>query len=469
MNIKRPEYLLFGFTFLVLLFIGLSTDTTGDNGDSVMHYLFSHYAFDYPQHFLDHWAKPFFVLLSAPFAAFGFKGMILFNVLCVSFTGLLSYYVAKHLQLKHAWLVFPLLMGAPLFFKLTFSGLTEYLFGLMLILGIYLAQKNKPAIAMIIISLLPMVRSEGLIVVGVFGLYCLIKKHYKLIPLLLTGQVVYTLIGAVYYQDLLWIINKIPYANMDSPYGQGELLDFVFRLMYVVEKPLMLLFLIGTISWTYELFSKKNFVEKADKYILVAGSFVALFGAHTIFWWQGIFNSMGLARVLIVVVPIVIIVAIHAIEQLTNVLSSRTLQLGSTLGIMLIVLGFPFTPKDNGITYESGMFAIEDHQAIDTQVATYMNRFVPDHPDRKIFFSHPYLSIALNVDYFDTDKHLEMQHLSYAMNPGDLVIWDSWFSVSDGLTNWEDVNNNPHLSILFESLHETKEGDIRFVIFEVTN
>lgn len=429
-----------------------------------MHYLFSHYAFQHPEHYLDHWAKPLFVLLSSPFAYFGFKGMIFFNVICVSLTSLFAYYVAKGFKLKYALLVFPFFLSAPLFFKLTFSGLTEYLFGLMTILSIYLIQKDKKAVAMIIISFLPMVRSEGLIVIGVFGLYALLAKQLKLIPLLFTGQLFYTIVGAIYYSDLLWVIHEIPYANIGSPYGHGGILDFVYKLMYVIEKPLFLLLAIGLGTYSYQYFKSQR---DLNKHLLIGGTLIAVIIAHSIFWYFGIFNSMGLPRVLIVIVPLVLIIALEAIETLLKTVTSDNIRNTLLAVICLIVITFPFISKDNGIVYNKTMFEVADHNMIDEEVAPFITDELPNYRNEQVFFSHPYLSIALEIDYFDHAKHLEMQHVfEEPLLPGTIVIWDNWFSVSDGGIELEALLNDPNLKVKGSFNRNTKDSEIKFVVFE---
>lgn len=364
-------------------------------------------------------------------------------------------------------MVFPLLLGAPLFFKLTFSGLTEYLFGLILVISIYLIQKNKKVPALILVSFLPMVRSEGLIILGIFGLFLLIEKSFKFIPYLLTGQLFYTLVGAIYYGDSLWVIRHIPYANMDSPYGSGNLFDFVFRLMYVIEKPLMLLLIVGISVWLWQWIRSRNYKENSVRYILVMGSFAALFLTHSLFWYFGIFNSMGLPRVLIVVVPLIVIIALAAINYLIDKWLGEKWQKGVAVGTGLIILGFPIIPRDNGVVYSKTMLEIPDHQMIDREVVPFIQETFPDFSEKLIYFSQPYLSIALDVDYFDQSKHLEIQHIKDGILPNNvIVIWDSWFSVSDGGIALDDLVNHSQLKVKGTFTQITNQGENRFVIFE---
>ena len=73
-----------------------------------------------------------------------------------------------------------ILIFTPTYYVLTFSGLTEPLFALILIIGTYLCAKEKHASASILISFLPFVRSEGLIILGVFGFYFIIVLKKEL-------------------------------------------------------------------------------------------------------------------------------------------------------------------------------------------------------------------------------------------------------------------------------------------------
>ena len=166
------------FAGLLMIALNLNKADTGDAGDSIIHYLFSASAFQYPSHFFNHWAKPVFVLLSAPFAQFGFRGIVVFNIICASLTALFTFYTARNLNNKYPILVFAIIFSCPLYFKLIFSGLTEYLFALFLIIGIYLYQKKKYIPSLIFISFLPLIRSEGLLIFGVFGGYLFLNKDF---------------------------------------------------------------------------------------------------------------------------------------------------------------------------------------------------------------------------------------------------------------------------------------------------
>ncbi len=466
-KIFKPEIILSLFVFVVLLLIAFITNTTGDAGDSISHYLYSHYSFQYPQFFFHHWAKPVFVLLTAPFAQFGFKGMVIFNSICATLTALFTFYTARNLKIKNGWLVFVFILFAPLYFKLIFSGLTEYLFGLFLVIGIYLVSKSKDISALIVISFLPLIRSEGLLIIGIFGLYCLFNKKYKLLPYLLTGQLIYSVAGAFYYKDLLWVFNKIPYANLGSPYGSGELLDFVHRLNYVIEKPIYFLLIIGSLNLLYILLRKGINKTNNVKVLLILGSFLILFLAHTFFWWLGIFNSMGLPRVLIAVVLSIAIISLIGLQAITDRIQKPILKYSLLAGYTLLICFYPCTHRPQGVVFEAEMFVLEENKLIDEELVPFLEEKIPDYPAYTIYYSHPYLSLALNVDPFDAEQHREIQHLNTdKVNPETIIIWDEWFSVVEGGITLEQLSGDKRFELLHTFQRKDKERLIQYAVFK---
>lgn len=465
-KITNIEVLLSLLMFITLLVFGFFYNTTGDSGDSIVHYLYSHYSLTYPEFFFHHWAKPVFVLLTSPFSQFGFKGIVVFNIICVTLSTYFAALTAKELKLKNYWTVFIFILFSPLYFKLIFSGLTEYLFGFILILSIYLITKQKSILALILISFLPLIRSEGLIIIGVFGLYLIIKKQYRQIPYLVIGQFIYSIAGAFFYKDLFWVFNKIPYANIGSPYGKGGWLDFFHRLNYVIEKPIYLLLFIGCIT-TVVLFVRKQFKEHNDiKLVLILGSFASIFIAHAIFWAMGIFNSMGLPRVLNAIVPLIGMLSVVGLQTMTDLFYKPVYKKVIIIVVVLLVGVYPFSERNEGVVFNKNLFVLNDNNLIDEEVVPFLKNEFTDLDQRKLFFSHPYLSLALTINFFDSNQRVEIQNISTELTSESLIIWDEWFSVVEGGTSLEDLNSNPRLTYLNTFERVENDRQIKFVIFK---
>ena len=90
------------------------------------------------------------------------------------------------------------------------------------------------------LSFLPFIRSEGLVILGIITIYLLYNKQWRLLPLLAIGHLVYAVAGYPEYHSFWWVFSKIPYGTLSSEhYGSGDLLYFVnnfhFIMGYVVK------------------------------------------------------------------------------------------------------------------------------------------------------------------------------------------------------------------------------------------
>ena len=215
-RMPRKRLVLFYYLFFAFaaIFSIIYFDGTAHEADSITHYLYAKFAFDHPQLFLNHWAKPVFVLLASPFAQLGFVGMKIFNSILAFLNFMLIYRVALRLKYRNPHLSIFFLIFCPLYFVVIFSGMTEILFATFVLSGIYLVLRNKLAYAAILISFLPFVRSEGLIFLGLFAVYFILSKNWKYIFYLVVGHVIYAIAGVFVFNNALWVFTDIPYASI---------------------------------------------------------------------------------------------------------------------------------------------------------------------------------------------------------------------------------------------------------------
>jgi len=440
-------------------------DGTGDNGDSIFHYLFARYAPLHPRLFLNHWAKPLFVLISSPFAQFGFTGMKVFNLSLVMLTGLVTFRTAICLDIKNPLLSVVFLIFAPLYYILTFSGLTEPLFAFSLILAIYLAINNKIPAAVLIISFLPFIRSEGLIIIMVFAIYLAWKKQWKYLPLLVTGHVVYSLAGYFAYHDLLWVFNKLPYANLEHKHGSGPLLHFVYQLNYVIGIPLYFMLCLGFISYPLRWIWNKTAIL-SDETLLVLFCFLSYFAAHSLFWYLGIFNSMGLKRVLLGVIPLISLIALQGFNFATLGLFPGRKLARNVIGVLLIsyLIIFPFTKNPASILWSRDM-KLTNEQKTAKGIAAYIKEH-PIAPGNRYFYTYPYLNEVLHVDPFDSLRRLDLTPwFLLSARRGDVVIWDNWFAVIESYSPVDSVAKQPGLKREIDFDADDNHRAVKFVIF----
>jgi hypothetical protein len=446
---QNAPYLIILAYLLPSLWITFHWNNTGDAGDSLSHYLFAHYATRHIENYFHHWAKPFYVLLASPFAYFGFNGMKIFNILVNCTSLFVTYRIAKKLNLAHASAAMVFAAMSPFFFVMMFSGLTEPLFALVTLVSIYLILSERLVLGLLLVSFLPFVRSEGLMVAGMFGLYLLWKREWKLLPLLAVGHLVYSVAGWFVHKELLWVFTHIPYTNL-SGYGKGTWYFFFNELYYVVGVPVYILFYFGVAYYIFAIFSPK-IREKlsSEEIILVFGSFFIYFLGHSIFWVLGIFNTAGLKRVFVAVVPMMAIVALRGLNVSTDLLE-RVWKPAKPIFFSLWVLYaliFPFTNNPGAVQWSRDMVERGD-QTLSHQVAQYIRD--NNLRDGHLFYTaHPQINIDLNLDNFNPQQSVryEPPHLKI-LKKGDIIVWDNLFSPLDVGVHLKMLEALPQLKAL---------------------
>lgn len=462
---KRIHLILFSHLLLGVLAI-VFFDGTGDAGDSVYHYLYAHYAPIHNWLFLDHWAKPIYVLIASPFAQLGFVGVKILNLILINATLYFTFRLAKIWEIKNSILTSVFLIFSPLYFVLTFSGLTEPLFAFFLILSLLLMKQNHLFWACLIISFLPFVRSEGLLFIGLFGLWLLWYKKWVHIIVLGAGSVTYALVGWNFYGDLLWVFNRIPYANLEEKYGSGSIFHLIYNLINVVGLPIYILFWFGIIGWVKSVIQKQ---AKHDLSYFIFGGIFIFIVAHSLFWYLGIFSSMGLIRVLICILPLVSIVAVIGYNYLTKELLYQDLRVNTIAQyfiVGLIVFWFFIPSNLPGSIDVKRKLELTLSQEMINEVAGYLEKKEGDY---RLVTNHPYLCEVMNFDCFDKSKKIFLKEKTLDdLRKNDIIIWESWLSVTEQKLHKSVLENDDRLERVFEVKRRTQDGrEKQFLVYEV--
>jgi len=229
-----------------VFFVLFSIYSEGNWGgaDSYVHYRISRYSWIYPHLFLDLWGKPLFNILSSPFSQFGFLGIKIFNVVVSLLSAVLVYDLAKHFKWDAGFSAVVMLLFTPIYFIVIPSGLTEPLFGLVLLIAIWLFFKDRLLLSALVISFIPFARNEGFVLIPLFLLAFILKRKYFVIPFLTTGFLLFSLIGWWFHHDFKkscnWLIQEgfddhliyyydplIPFYMEKNPFDSREVHEFV--------------------------------------------------------------------------------------------------------------------------------------------------------------------------------------------------------------------------------------------------
>ena len=455
MKIDKRSEILIAFLFLLLLsIIAVFSKGTSDDGDSIMHYLFSRYALSHPENFLNHWAKPLFVLLTVLPAQLGFMGVKLFNVVCITGAGWFTYLTAHRFKLKHAWMAMPLFLLSTATYSFGLSGLTEPLFALWLIAGIWLLVSERYSAGVVFLSFLPFVRSEGLIILLSLAVYLLIKRKWKLLPLMAVGHIAYGLIGLGYYGDFFWIFNRNPYATLKGVYGSGEFLHYLYNMDHVITWSQYLLLITGLFAGVHLLvvWIRNGFNHKWDKFnelIIIQGFFFSYLLAHSLFWYLGIFNSFGLMRVLLGVLPLMVLIMIRGFDTLDNILLGfKSGRLWSAIWVIFFILISSILVLKE-IKFRNSL-GINDIQLAMKEVYENHSETIKDHT---IISDSPYAAYLTNVNYYDPKQFRRIKSI-YTGEPlpaKTVIFWDDWFAVFDSGADLEKLKSDKRFQLMGEA------------------
>lgn len=463
-EISKTRFVYFTLIVSAVLWIyhALSYPVSFDGGEGIRHYLFSRYSWEIPYLLLDHWGKPFFTLLSSPFSQFGLIGIKVFNVLCGILTSFFLYRSANSLNIKNSFLAPLFLLFTPIYSQCINSGLTEILFGLVLTAGIFGYLRNEYVYSSLLISFLPFVRTEGFLLVPLFFLILVMNRRFKEIPLLGTGLLIYSFIGLFAFNDFFWVINKNPYdGHMSHIYGRGPLLHFVNAYPYLWELPLTILLVFGLFVGFLNLPKYYTDRIRAKEFILINGSLIVYFVAHSIFWWQGLFNSYGLVRVIAGVVPMSIIISLRGLDLMTGILKPMMLRNAVLAAIILLIMLYPFYKRHLPIKL--------DHESkLVLEASHWYNNSEYKKRNPKIYYLHPIFIEAIGMHPFDPTETGELWYLypdikkwGYNFIPdGTLIFWDSHFGSMEARIDRDFILSDPHLRLI-KSFHPEEEQLIK--------
>lgn len=411
-----------------VVYYSLVSGFVRESGDNIVHYYFARYAFDHPRLFLDFWAKPVFTILASPFAQLGFGGMKLFNGLAGLLSAGIAYLSAKKLGFRVPWLAILFTFFAPTYFTLLFSGYTEPLFGLFLIASFCLVLKKRYISAAVLVSFIPFIRTEGVMMIVLFGLYYCLKKQWKSLPFLATGSAVLTIAGILSGKGPFWIISDVPYS-VTSDYGSGTLTHYAVQWVLAVGIPLTVSSLAGLVLLLMRGVKIRRALQAengTELYLLLPALFLAYFIFHTLAWHWGLFTSYGLIRILVPLIPLQALISLFAVQQLLrNVVVNKRIATVILSLFLLYVTVFPFLGNPASVNWKRDFRERPELSLMHTISREVKAEF----PDAKLYYSEPFFSFTFGLDPFDNRLHDNFTEMPLSDIPnGSVVIWDSWTS-----------------------------------------
>ena len=430
--IKTTASVLFKYAGLIgalvyLIAMNIMNQLPLDTGDGVVHYSIAKISWSQPTFFLDHWGKPLYTLLSSGFAQISFKWHIGFNILVYALTCLAAFRLFKQLSVAKAYyFFFPLLLiCVPDYVNCILAGMTEILFGLLLMTAILLAFQQRWMLFALVVSLAPFARSEGMLVVIAGLVLLLIVMQWKSIPFLLTGFLVYGIIGWIALGSFWWYFENNPYGEK-SVYGSGPWFHFLETWKNHFGLISMCLFPIGMFGLL--VLRAKKLVPNFIWIVLFGlGIWLGIIVIHSYFWAYGLRSSLGLTRVATLGLPVALAFILIGCHFVTKELNTIPHIIGGLLISLLCVKEIRELP------YPLHANAFEE---ILLQSADYIDE---KHPKGDIYYYHPLIAWRLNVGIKDNPSRFKQMSFKNAsavdqLKPGTIIVRDPQFGpVEHGL------------------------------------
>jgi hypothetical protein len=450
---NKPTEFIFGIVAIIaiaifFLFNSFLSEGSLYGGDSYAHYLIARYAFAHPTNFLDHWGKPLFTLLAAPFAYFGFHGIMVFNILVCMLSSYLTLLVARKLGYANGVLTIAFTSFAPIFILLMFSGLTEAFFALMLIATAYFYITNKFLLTAVLISFIPFVRSEGMMFVIWFMVLLIIKRQYKALPFVFSGVLFYSLLGGLIKGDYLWLIHDNPYGLKSDIYGHGSLFEYVNSVPatfgYLMFYLALLGFLAIIISFLVSFFRKKAIANSwFNEFFVIGCSAFGYFVFHSVVWWKGWLSVLGDPRFMAAIVPLMAILALKGFNVLVIPIKRQWV----IWSLMVVISGvMVFKGLDR---HRLPVKLIMEERTINSVMDWVKENHYDQH---QLIYNNVVIPVLLDKDPFDQTRmrnNLEdSQCPEKGVAPGTVMIWDGHFSAQEGQLPLQRMLDNPNYQLL---------------------
>jgi hypothetical protein len=472
MNIKPAHW---SVLMALLIFAGAAVFSLGvlmhfnvitDVSDGIMHYQIARFAPQHPYLFLDPWGKPLFTTLASLPAQLGFYGVVAFNLL----VGGATVFFGLKLLPQSSWLgwSWPVwLLSSQLYFNTLLGGLTEPLFGLLLILALYFAQKQWWKALAIVLGLSFFSRPESVVLIPLGTLLLLHHKQWKAVLYIAVPFLLVSLMGWPYYKEFFWYITHQTYTGAKDIYGSGPWNFFLMRLPEIYGWPL----LAGLGLMTLGAITKQPTTKQptAHSYLLLAGlPALCILLLHSYLWWQGAKGSLGLLRVMATTTPAIVALLFFQIAKWEQLWPKLT---RTVFFVMTLAAG-----------YVAGVAYYQDrHSYIQPNPLQYQPKAVgawlqAHQKENVVAFLHPLVGFFGNLNPEDTTQtqliwRLRKQEPYLGLAAGDYLVWDAPHTPNEGNLKLEELLQHPAFEPIayFPPVENARTlGDIplEFFVFE---
>jgi hypothetical protein len=405
------------------------------------HFLMARTAWVDHFYFVDVWGRPLFTTLFAPVVLLGFIPARFFALAISVAAAWQTYRLACDLRMSRPWLVIPFLLGQQTFFELYSNLFTEPLFALVLVIALRCHISGRIKSGMLVASLLPLARPEGVFVCLLWGAWVAFDVwrlefgvrrlatvghrpvHWRTVSrlgslvILASGVMSWWFAALLLTGDPLFILHNWPATWHTDMYGHGTFLSYAERSQEFAGVILIVPFIVGVLGG----FRSRNLS-------IVTGVFLVLFLLHSIFVKYGLFGEAGFPRYMVSVAPAI---AVLTLEGWNTVFSVKILHRFATIAGWVVII---FSILQS-VHYLDSMTWARDAVAID-EMSDQLDQQYPSLPG--LIWSNARMCIILKRNLKNSPPAANRENLTTLLEmapAGTIVFWDSeigpnWFGTT---------------------------------------
>lgn len=419
-----------------------------DSGDGLAHFFIAQHVWQNPAELLNHWGKPLFTLFAAPFAYFGYKTYVCFNVLIYCSTLYVAFLVSKKLKFQSSLLlIYPLgLLTSLDYTGNILGGMTEVFFGFLVLLSCLLLIQKRWIWFAVLVSFLPFSRSEGQIMIPLALLVLVYFKAWKAIPFLFFGFLMYACVGFFALGEFWWYFTQNPYTGASEIYGHGSWMHYInFWYVHLGVFGLALLILVLP-SFFYVIAHKKIDSSRILAFCYLGVIYFGILFTHMVLWAYGKNGALGLTRLAIHGWPGLLLGSLWVLDSVIVKLHfKKAFAWFSIAFCVYLAVYFPFIddkpfPK----------IAQPDERAV-LDATDFTERLSVANKINRVYYYHPLVALAAGVNLKDTlgvyiQKSFENFESDFrSIQSNDLIILDAHFG-------FRDMNFPREKLVLFDEL-----------------
>lgn len=296
--------------------------------DNIGRYFMAQAAMTKPEYFLNIWGRPLAIIFFLLPSQLGYWYCAAATALLSVGTCYVTYKAAQASGKPQAWLALIFVAFQPMFFITGYSLCTEPLAAFFLAIGLYYYYKKNWMISALLLSLMPLARTELVLILPLFAVAFFREKQYWPILAMGTGLALYQIAGMVATGDILYLITASQ-SFSHGLYQNGPFEHYFQRFIFIV----------GPVLFAFMLLQLAH--DIVDRRINVVNiSCVLIFCVHVYFYWKGNVASIGFLRHFVGIAPMMALWALDGANTWLNDRERRSRSLVALIVMAVITLTY---------------------------------------------------------------------------------------------------------------------------------